>query len=67
MTPEQAVEHYGSQANLARAVQLTDAAVYIWVKQGFIPYDRQCQIQIDSGGALVARREDARPLAERAA
>lgn len=59
MTPDQAIEHYGSRGALAKAVEVTEAAVYLWVKQGAIPYDRQCQIQVDTEGRLLASKEDA--------
>lgn len=61
MTPEEAISHYGSQAAVARACDVTDSAVYLWVKQGFIPYDKQCQIQVDSSGGLIASKGHAKP------
>jgi hypothetical protein len=61
MSPERAIEHYGSRGALAKACDVTEAAVYLWVKQGAIPYDRQCQIQVDTKGALLAKKEDAEP------
>lgn len=48
MTPQQAIDHYGSRGALATSCDVTEAAIYLWVKQGFIPYDKQCQIQIDT-------------------
>lgn len=59
MTPDQAIEHYGSRGALAKAVGVTEAAVYLWVKRGAIPYDRQCQIQVHTEGLLLASKEDA--------
>jgi len=59
MTPAQAIEYYCSRGALAKACGVTEAAVYLWVKRGAIPYDRQCQIQVDSGGALLASKTDA--------
>lgn len=59
MTPDQAVAHYKTRGALAKACDVTEAAIYLWVKQGFIPYDRQCQIQVDTGGALLASKDDA--------
>lgn len=54
MTPQQAIDHYRTQAAMARALDVTDAAVYLWVKNGFIHYDKQCQIQVETGGKLQA-------------
>lgn len=48
MTPQQAIDHYGSRGALATSCDVTEAAIYLWVKQGFIPYDKQCQIQVDT-------------------
>lgn len=68
MTPAEALSHFKTQAEIARAMAVTDAAVYLWVKNGCIPYDKQCQMQVATGGVLVARREDAeRPQREKAA
>lgn len=63
MRPLEAVEYYGSQAAMARRLDVSDSAVGQWVRQGFIPFDRQCQIQIDSAGAVLANKEDAKPVA----
>lgn len=57
MTYEQLIEHYGSQAEAARALGLKQPSVWAW-QEATIPYDRQCQIQIATDGKLVARRED---------
>lgn len=48
MTPQQAIDYYGSRRALADTCDVTEAAIYLWVKQGFIPYDKQCQIQVDT-------------------
>lgn len=67
MTPEQAIDYYHGRGALAKACEVTEAAVYLWVKQGAIPYDRQCQIQVETKGALVASKEDAEPKEQAAA
>jgi hypothetical protein len=59
VTPEQAITHYGSRGALAKAVGVSEAAIHLWVKNEAIPYDRQCQIQVETSGALIASREDA--------
>lgn len=59
MTPEQAIDHFKTRGALAKACEVTETAVYLWLKQGAIPYDRQCQIQVETNGALLASKEDA--------
>jgi len=67
MTKQDAVHHFGSQAALARALGIKKSAVSEWKD---IPLDRQCQIEIVSGGALIADRSrlfPALPTQDRAA
>jgi hypothetical protein len=66
MTPDQAIEHYRSRGALAKACEVSEAAIYLWVKQGAIPYDRQCQIQVETKGVLLASKEDAAPAQQAA-
>ena len=54
MTPTQLITHYGSQAAVADAAELTDTAIGHWVKQGWIPYDKQDFFEHDSAGQLKA-------------
>jgi DNA-binding transcriptional regulator YdaS (Cro superfamily) len=54
MTKNEAVIYFGSQAALGRALGIGKASVNQWSK---IPIDRQCQIEIVTGGALKADRE----------
>jgi hypothetical protein len=56
MTPQQAIDYYGSRGALAKTCDVTDAAIYLWVKQGFIPYDKQCQIQVDTQRAAGGKK-----------
>lgn len=63
MTPAEALSHFKTQAEIARVMAVTDAAVHLWVKNGRIPFDKQCQMQVATGGALIARREDAERVA----
>ena len=67
MTPEQAIDHYRGRGGLAKACDVSEAAIYLWVKQGAIPYDRQCQIQVETKGKLLASKEDAGRVDARAA
>lgn len=57
MTYDELIQHYGSQAEAARALGLKPPSVYEW-QHTTIPYDRQCQIQIATSGRLTARRKD---------
>jgi DNA-binding transcriptional regulator YdaS (Cro superfamily) len=63
MTFDQLIEHYGSQAEAARALGLKQPSIAEW-KQATIPFDRQCQIQVATGGRLLARRSDDARLAK---
>ena len=53
MTPEQAIQHYGTQQQLAKALDIAQSSVSDWATQGYIPWPRQFQIQQLTGGALV--------------
>ncbi len=67
MTYEDLIGFYGSQAEAARRLGLSQPSVHEW-QHTTIPYDRQCQAQIDSAGKLTASREDdARTVAKKAA
>jgi len=48
MTPSQPIDYFGSRNEVARICNVTKTAVYYWVKQGWIPYDKQCQIQVEA-------------------
>lgn len=54
MTKIEAVTYFGSQAALGRALGIGKASVNQWSS---IPIDRQCQIEVVTGGALKADRE----------
>jgi hypothetical protein len=57
MTYDELIAYYGSQAEAARRLGLKQPSIFDW-KESTIPYDRQCQIQIETDGQLIARRED---------
>lgn len=48
MKPQQAIDFFDGRGVLAKALGVTDTAVGQWVRQGWIAYDRQCQIQVES-------------------
>lgn len=66
MRPQEPIDFFGGRLALGKVLGVTDTAVGYWVKQGWIPYDRQCQIQVESQKPehakgrepLVASQED---------
>ena len=54
LSPKQAIEHFGSQAKLARALGVKQPSVFAWVEDGEIPLPRQYQIELATSGALRA-------------
>lgn len=48
MKPSEPIEFFGSVNALAVVCDVTDAAVYKWLRQGWIPYDKQCLIQLEA-------------------
>lgn len=54
MKTEQLIKFFGSQANAARQMSVSRAAVSQWVAAGVVPKSRQYQAEILTGGALKA-------------
>ena len=54
MTPQQVIEHYGSQAAAAKALGLNRATVCTWLARKRIPETRQAWIQLLTNGKLRA-------------
>ena len=54
MDPRAAIDWAGSQAELARKLDVSPAAVSQWVADGRIPKMRAYQIQVVSKGAVKA-------------
>lgn len=59
VTPNQAINFFGDRNELAKICNVTPTAVHHWVKQGWMPYDKQCLVQVESErsskkGRLVA-------------
>ena len=50
-------EHFRSFDDLASALHITKSAVSQWKKNGAIPFDRQCQIQVVTDGRVLANKE----------
>lgn len=62
MTPDQVVKFYdGSQRRAAAALGLSFQAVSAWVTRGYVPWERQLDIDFVTGGALEARLDDVPP------
>lgn len=60
MTPEEVIEHYGKGGGAevaAKALGVSPQAISQWRRSGVVPIGRQCRIQIESGGLLVADSE----------
>ena len=54
MTPDQVIQHYGSQAAAARKLQMSRAIVSHWLKTNRISPNTQTVIQVRSGNKLKA-------------
>ena len=59
MTYEQLIAHFGSQVKAASALDLKQPSISLWKERGGIPFERQCHIQLVTGGVLKASREHA--------
>jgi hypothetical protein len=64
VTPEEFVSYFKTQKAAAKSIGLAQPTIADWVKVGFIPWPRQCQIQVVTGGALMA---DPAPVKQEAA
>lgn len=62
MKPHQAIDFFGGRGQLASALGVTDTAIGQWVRQGWIYYDRQCQIQVESERLPAEQRAGKEPL-----
>ena len=54
MTPQQVINHFGTQTKTAEALNCGQSTVAGWLEQGYIPDGRQAQIQLLTGGLLTA-------------
>lgn len=65
MKPVEVVNFFGGAVAVAEICDVSPAAVYKWVRQGGIPFDKQCQIQLEAAKVpgrkrrLVANKADA--------
>jgi hypothetical protein len=63
MKPNEVLRHFGTWAAVANALDIKPPSVSEWVTAGTIPIGRQCQIEILTGGALIADRKQVSPKA----
>lgn len=52
MTLEEAIKHFKTQANLARALKVNEAAVCNWKRRGTFPELQQMKLEKLTGGKL---------------
>jgi DNA-binding transcriptional regulator YdaS (Cro superfamily) len=57
MTYEQLIKHFGTQQKAANAIGIDQTAISKWHKAAYIPFTRQFQIQIITGGVLQADKK----------
>lgn len=59
MTPEQVINHFGGTVKkTAESLNLSQMAIYKWLKAGKVPDDRQARLQIRTGGILKAEESE---------
>ena len=63
MTFDDVKKHFGSVAKAAKALKMTQAAVYAWKYRGRIPRLSQAHVQIASNGVLKMDAEEETPPA----
>lgn len=66
MTPQQLLDHFGTQIEIARVLGVKPPSVAEWFENGEIPDGRQYQAELATGGKLTADRPANRKDAERA-
>ena len=54
-TLDKAIDHFGSKAELARAMNTSNQNVQNWMKRGTIPPANALQAERASGGAIKSR------------
>jgi DNA-binding transcriptional regulator YdaS (Cro superfamily) len=51
------ITHFGGVSAMAARLGVTRMAVYQWKKAGVIPFPRQAQIELETGGTFTTRRK----------
>lgn len=67
MTFQELLDHFGDrQKDVVEALGVTKGTVSVWASSG-IPYSTQCVIEVETGGALKAKKADAPQPTDKAA
>lgn len=56
MTPQQVLDHFGTQAEIARVLGCKQPSVAEWFDKDEVPEGRQYQLELATGGALKAAK-----------
>lgn len=64
MTIEEAIQHFGNQSKLARALNIHRQSITQWIKQGCVPTAHQLTLQHLTGGRLKAGLEGMKKFEE---
>jgi hypothetical protein len=67
MTPQQVLDHFGTQAEIARVLGCKQPSVAEWFEKGEVPDGRQYQLELATAGALKANKPANRNPADEAA
>lgn len=57
MNIHEVITHFGGVSAMAARLGVTRMAVYQWKKAGVIPFPRQAQIELETGGVFTTRRK----------
>lgn len=58
MEYSEVLDHFGNGVKVARALDIDPSAVYQWGRKGIVPMSTQYRIEVVSGGALIADRNN---------
>lgn len=56
MAPQDLLDHFGTQSEIARVLGCAQPSVFEWFEKGQIPEGRQYQIELATNGALRASK-----------
>lgn len=59
MKLEELRKHYGNWTQVSLELKISYSALTYWRKKGFIPYDKQCQIEVETNELFRASKDDA--------
>lgn len=58
MNIHEVIEHFGGVSAMAARLGVTRMAVYQWKKAEAIPFPRQAQIELETGGKFTTKRRE---------